>query len=467
MTNSKNSKQNRSRQRARRRPISSMIGMWIFFMIFAYTAVYLIRFVTAKHITGYAVRTGSISENSIYEGLALRTEEVVTSEFAGHVNYYSKEKTRLATGKLAFTVDETGEISSTISEAASTGNLFTSEDYADIQSDIETFTETFHAAEFSSTYSFKEALGNSIQKITNSSILSDIENIEESASIHYCTTPNTGYIVYATDGYEDKTFETVTPSDFDSTNYQQTEFTNNEMIAVGDPVYRLEEAEDWSVVIRLDSEETASRLSDLGVVKVRFLKNQYESWGTITTRSDADGNWYANLAFTNSMITFCTDRFVDVELLQETTTGLKIPKTALVDDEFYIVSKDYLIDGSSGQTSVLREIYDENGEESSETVSVTVYNEEDGYVWLDQDTLRSGDVLKGLKTNATETVARTGQLTGVYNINEGYADFRQVTVIAENDEYAIVEPDSTYGLREYDYIVLDAATMSPNEFLYE
>lgn len=450
-----------------RRPIDINIGMVIFLIILIYVLYSVVRYATAKHVVGYAVRTGSISENSIYEGLALRTEEVVTSEFAGHINYYSKEGTRLAAGDLAYTIDETGEISSTINEETSTGNLFTSDDYSDIQTDIESFTESFKASEFSSVYTFKDSLNTSIQKITNGSILADLESIGESASIHYCTTPTTGYIIYATDGYEDKTFDTVIASDFDSTNYSQTEISNNSMISVGDAAYRLEEAEDWSIVIRLDSKETADELAELSVVKVRFLKNQYESWATITTRADADGNWYANLAFTNSMVTFCVDRFIDIELLTETTNGLKIPKTALVDDEFYIVPADYVTEGSSGQSSVLREIYDENGEKSTETVTVTVYNEEDGNVWLDQDSLRSGDTLVKLDSTATTTVAQTGQLTGVYNINEGYADFRQVSVIAENEEYAIVAPNSTYGLREYDYIVLDATTMAPNEFLYE
>lgn len=449
------------------RPVDINIGMLIFLVILIYVLYSVVRYATAKHVVGYAVRTGSISENSIYEGLALRTEEVVTSEFAGNINYYTKEGNRLAAGALAYTIDETGEISSTISEETSTGNLFTSDDYAGIQTDIEAFTESFKASEFSSTYTFKESLDSSIQKITNSSILADLESIGQSASIHYCTTPNTGYIIYATDGYEDLTFETVTASDFDSTNYTQTEITNNSMVSVGDPAYRLEEAEDWSLVIRLDSQEAADELSALGVVKVRFLKNSYESWATITTRSDSDGNWYANLAFTNSMVTFCTDRFLDIELLTETTNGLKIPKTALVDGEFFIVPAAYKTESGSGQTTVLREIYDENGEKSVETVAVTVYNEEDGNIWLDQSTLRSGDVLDMPKSQQTTTVAQTGQLTGVYNINEGYADFRQVSVLAENEEYAIVEPDSVYGLREYDYIVLDATTMSPDEYLYE
>ena len=76
-----------------------------------------------------------------------------------------------------------------------------------------------------------------------------------------------------------------------------------------------------------------------------------------------------------------------------------------------------------------------------------------------------------IRPDSSETLTLSSDLldtlTGVYNINEGYADFKQVTKLAENDEYAIVKSNSTYGLREYDYIVLDAQTMTPDEFLYE
>lgn len=465
--NNKKKRTNKQNTHSYRRPVNINVGMLIFLVILIYVLYSIVRYATAKQVVAYTVRSGSISENSVYEGLAIREEQVITSDYAGNINYYSKEGTRLATGKLVYTIDETGEIQGKINETSSTGELFDANDYADIQGDIAAFGESFAASEFSSIYNFKDSLDSTIQKITNGSILADIESIGDSASVHYCTAPETGYVVYTTDGYEGKTFDTVTAADFDSTNYTSTELVNNAMVSAGDPVYRLETAEDWSVVIRLDSEETAAALRDLGVVKVRFTKNRYESWATITTKQDQSGSWFANLAFTNSMITFATDRFINLELLTETTNGLKIPKTALVDGEFYIIPADYVTEGSNGQSSVLREIYDENGEKSTEIVTVTVYNEEDGNVWLDQDALRNGDKLDKLNSSETTTVAQTGQLTGVYNINEGYADFRQVTVIAENDEYAIVESDSAYGLREYDYIVLDASTMTPDEFLYE
>nr|MCR5556493.1 hypothetical protein [Butyrivibrio sp.] len=48
-------------------------------------------------------------------------------------------------------------------------------------------------------------------------------------------------------------------------------------------------------------------------------------------------------------------------------------------------------------------------------------------------------------------------LVGVYNINKGYADFRQIKILYQNDEYSIVKSNTTYGLAVYDYIVLDSS----------
>ena len=119
----------------------------------------------------------------------------------------------------------------------------------------------------------------------------------------------------------------------------------------------------------------------------------------------------------------------------------------------------------------------ENGDETTLTQAVNPYgtgiqkdddgNDIDGsdFYYISEDELSNGDVLVSSSGSDTYTVGDTASLQGVYNINEGYADFTEVTVIKQNDEYAIVQPNDTYGLREYDYIVLDATTMTPGEFV--
>lgn len=55
----------------------------------------------------------------------------------------------------------------------------------------------------------------------------------------------------------------------------------------------------------------------------------------------------------------------------------------------------------------------------------------------------------------------------VFIMNKGYADFTAITVLYSNEEYSIVKSNTQYGLSEYDFIVLDAASVNPDDFIYE
>ena len=82
--------------------------------------------------------------------------------------------------------------------------------------------------------------------------------------------------------------------------------------------------------------------------------------------------------------------------------------------------------------------------------------------YLGTENLRSGDNLILTDSNQRYTISKTDTLIGVYNINKGYADFRQISILYQNDEYSIVKSNTTYGLNVFDYIVLDASTVDQN-----
>ena len=58
-------------------------------------------------------------------------------------------------------------------------------------------------------------------------------------------------------------------------------------------------------------------------------------------------------------------------------------------------------------------------------------------------------------------------LEGVYCINKGYAVFRKVVMIEQNDEYCIVETGTTYGLSQFDYIVRNGNTVKEDDILFK
>ena len=79
--------------------------------------------------------------------------------------------------------------------------------------------------------------------------------------------------------------------------------------------------------------------------------------------------------------------------------------------------------------------------------------------------MSTGDVLYKQDSQETYTVSRKATLIGVYNMNKGYAGFKQINILYQNYEYAIVKSNTKYGLSVYDYIVLDAASVSDDQFI--
>ena len=89
-----------------------------------------------------------------------------------------------------------------------------------------------------------------------------------------------------------------------------------------------------------------------------------------------------------------------------------------------------------------------------------------GLCYVDKDTLNEGDILIKPDSGETFTVGQVDNLQGAYNINQGYAVFRQIKILDQNEEYCIVEEGTSYGLRAFDYIARDGSTVSEEEILY-
>ena len=454
-----------------RRPLNLNIGMLIFATIFVYVIVCVFMYFRTDHIVGYSVVEGSLSSNSIFRGIALRTEDVVTGNDAGYVNYFAREGERVASGDLVYTIDETGRLADYMQTSESGENSLSDEDLTELKTEITAFTNRFDRTEFSDVYNFKYNVEGTVLKLSNYNILENVNSLNDvsgNSFINLRYAPESGIVTYYIDGYEELKLEDMTAELFDQKDYEKNHMVNNTLVASGDAIYKLSTSEDWSIVIQVDDEELVEELLEKEYVEVKFLKNQYTSWGKVDVYTNDENDTFVSLTFTNSMITFCTDRFIDIELLLEDEKGLKIPNSAIVQKEFFIVPKEYLTKGgNSGSDGVLLETLDENGNLTTEFVATTIYDATDTEYYLDDSVLQPGNYI--VKPESTEKflISKTGSLTGVYNINKGYADFKEVNVLYENEEYSIVKSNTVYGLNVYDYIVLDASTVNDNQFIYE
>ncbi|WP_197027041.1 HlyD family efflux transporter periplasmic adaptor subunit [Butyrivibrio sp. MC2021] len=439
------------------------IGMIFFIVIAIYVVISVVTYLRKDHIIGYEVKEGSLSSNNIYESIALRKEKIIESDSAGNVNYFASEGGRVAVGNLVYTVDESGKLLDYLKSQGTEEASLSDNDMSELRSQIVSFHSTFDNQSFYTVYDFKVSLDGTVQKLSNNNILQNIQSLNNSGgalnSIGYKYSPDTGIVIYSVDGYEEKTLQDLKASDFDQTDYEKTQLINNNLVKAGDPVFKLCTNEEWSVVIQENDEKKVQELLDLQYVKIRFIKNQDESWGKVSSFTNDEGDTFVAFTFTNSMITFCRDRFLSVELITEDQKGLKIPNSAIVNKSFYLLPKDYVIKNNDNTSGVLRSKYDEQGNETSEFVNLSIYNETETEYYVDTSQLRSGDNLIKPDSNDRYVVSRTDTLVGVYNINKGYADFRQIRILYSNEEYSIVKSNTMYGLNVYDYIVLDASVV--------
>ena len=166
------------------------------------------------------------------------------------------------------------------------------------------------------------------------------------------------------------------------------------------------------------------------------------------------------------MIRYVNDRFVDVELVLSEDTGLKIPTSAITSKEFYTIPKEYFTTGADSDTPSLLVEAKEGDKKSVNLVTPTIYYEKDDNYYIDDELVTAGDVIAKTDSSQTYTIGDdVDKLTGVYNINKGYAVFKQINILTKNENYAIIETKTTYGISLYDHIALDGSKVKENQLV--
>lgn len=457
-----------------RKPLNINIGMIIFAVIFVYVVACVVLYFQTSHIVRYEVKKGSLATNKIYRGVVIRDETVVNTSSAGYVSYYANEGERVAVNDLVYIIDETGRLNEALQTAGMEENTLSDKELLEFRSELVNFAHGFDEKEFSGVYEIKNSLKNTVQKLANVNMLESVEQLNSGSGVNGIVSrnyaPQTGIVSYWVDGYETLTPDLVTEDVFDKKTYEEkkVQMLNGTLLESGDAAYKVSTNENWSLVIPIEDAQRGAELEAEEYIKVRFLKNQYESWAAVKHLSNGDGKHYLQLSFTNSMVTFTNERFLEIELLLGDDAGLKIPNSAIVDKEFYLIPEAFVIpEGDTGKGQVLRQYVMDNGEVSSKLYEISLYSydKESGEYYVDASILGSENIL--LKEDGQETfvVSKRATLTGVYNVNNGYADFRQINILSQNEEYAIVKANTQYGLNVYDYIALNADSVRDDQFI--
>jgi len=442
------------------------IGIVIFSIILFYLIATIVMYITSPHITAYEVRQGSILKDNAYTGLAIRDETLIYADAAGYVNYYAEDNSKVRVGSRIYTLSDQELFFD--ENTLDTNITLTEEEIRSLTLRIQAYNNEFNESDFSSTYLLKNELKTTLNKIASHGKTDQLDTFlqnDTAMGLQVKTSTKDGIVVYSMDNLDGITLDTVTSENFKKANYKKTEFKNNTSVASGDPVYKVVTSDNWYLLIEV-SEDTKNALANKNQIKVNFKKDSQELYGKISFLENTDTPVLC-LNFHDSMIRYVTERFLDVELILEDETGLKIPKTAETSKEFYIVPNTYLTQGgNSSSQGVMRQTKNSNDEIITEFLEVTVYYEEDEMVYLDPNAFEDGDTL--LKPNSSETYAliETRSLKGVYCINKGYAVFKQIKILCESDDYYIIEEGNSFGLSNYDHIALNSKGLKENDVVF-
>ena len=431
-----------------RKPFNVNIGMIIFIIIFIYLIFNIFSYMTTEHISTYEVEQGTMAENNIYRGLILRQEQVYSSDTSGALNVYVKEASRVGYGNLIYSVDEGGSVSKKIEEAAGNASNLSAHDLSEIEDSISEFQTSYSAQNFYNVSTFKEDLDSALNESLSLAALDGISD-------------------YAAAAQAENTFHTYHADQpgFDEASYDRTDGQRALQVAAGAPLYKLITSEYWSLVIPIGS-DLAKRLADDDTLQLRFMKDNTTTYATYTI-TEKEGSTYLILTLRSGMVRYAKDRYAEVELLLSEETGLKIPNSAITEKEFYTVPKDFFMKGGdSGSLGILVQRSDSSGKAGAEFIAPTIYYETDTDYYIDGEEVGASDIIR--KADSTETYqigSGTARLQGVYNINKGYAIFKQIDILYQNEEYAIVRTGTTYGIALYDHIALDGSKIHENDLI--
>jgi hypothetical protein len=417
------------------------IGVIVFLILFVYIAINVYIYFTKEQLSIYEVHEGSTAVDNRILALIVREEQTIASSQAGYVSYYQKEGARVAKSSSVYSLDDSGRMIDVL-ESGDVPITMSKKDSAELSHTIKNFRNTYSDENFSRVYDFKEDAQSTVLDILNTTMILNEKTLREETGQNYSynmvRSPQSGIVSYYTDGYEAVTPENVSADMFNTENYVKTGLRTTNMIDINTPVYKLITSEHWSLVFPL-TQDQFEKLQGKEQIKFTVLEDNFDMTAALTL-TQRNSQYFAELSMNKYLSNYLSDRFLEIELDFDTVEGLKIPLSSIIDKDFYLVPKEYLSQGAnSTQSGLIVETYDEKtGDAKYDFVSTDIYFQDEAYIYVDTEQFAPGTYIHSSTESERYTLGPTNKLTGVYNVNLGYAVFKRIEILYQNEEYAIV-----------------------------
>ncbi len=464
----KNSKVIKLNRRAR---LNSTIV--IFIIILVYVIASVIKSVSKEPITTYKVSASNINNNISCTGIALRSENKVTSNKSGYLIYFIREGDKVKSNSPVCTVDETGNVITSIKAAGENDNgneLFTNSDYSDIRAAIDSYKASYSDEQFSMFYNFKSDIESKVMELSSQVMMEQINSggAQVSSTVQNMKATTSGVVTYYIDGYEKKTPETLSEEDFNQTNYKKNSLKTGDILDSGSTIYKIISEENWHIVCQISNDQAKSLANEK---KLRFTINgSPNEISADFSFLQKDNSTFLVLSLNKYMVDYINERFLNIEIILNKFEGIKVPNSAIIEKETYKIPKNYILedeDSSVKSVNVMRFNEDATSTDASEeNVELIIYSTDEDFYYVDEDAFKDTDQVKAGKSAKLVPVMslEREKIDGVYLANTGIADFVEIEIVKSQDEFSILKDDGY--LKEFDNIVLDSNQVTDNQTLY-
>lgn len=447
------------------------IGTVIFIIIFIYLVIRIGISLQKESLSIYEVQNSYIDTNINTTALIVREEKLINADTSGYISYFVREGEKVGKNKTIYSIDETGKIYEQMKEMEGDSVKMSDESLDEIRTRISNFENYFDYSDFSEVYNFHYDIVNAVVELTNEASIEQLTSLDtnDSGSGIYkkVLSAESGIVTYYKDGYENFNINSFKASDIDKSNYKKTTLKTGEIVNAGDPVYKLVTSEKWNMIAPLSKAE-AEQLKDKETISIN-IHNSSKNIKCNFELKEVSDKYFAIISLNQRMVNYINDRFVDIVIVMDLNSGLKIPNTSITEKKVYKLPLDMLCRGSDSldDNYVNIKTLDEKGEVILKQMQPTIYKKDDKYAYLDPNEFTKDAVLTNEDDSKTVAVKQldTDKIQGVFCVNQGTAAFRYIDMLFQDDEYTIVRDNVDYSISWYDRIVLNQSMVTENQII--
>ena len=441
----------------------------IFAIIFIYILINFLVYARKTKVSIYEVQGDNISTESKFPGIALRTENIISSDYAGYINYYIQNGKRSAKNGVIFSVDEGSSLYNEIIGKTGVDQL-QDNDIKSIKNVIYGYLDDYSGFRFDEVAEFKQEISDTIYELVNDTSIENMKAIASmgsTSSFHVRRAEAAGVISYKNDALCGIDFDNVTDEMFNTSyDLKTVNMRSNGLVLAGENICRIVTDENWKIAVKIPEKLYISLLEE-ETVSV-YINDYYLPVECGLTTVQRGASYYAVLSLDKYMPMYIDERVLSVEFESSVEGGLKVPLSAIAKKEFYLVPLSLFVENEqyTGQVLLKEGYSSEDGSPIYIPVYPPKYFSDANYAYIDMSLLNEGDVLDNPETGEHFRVGLTNTIEGVYNVNKGYYQFVKIERLRQNNEYAIVKKNTKDGLNLYDHIALDASVAKDQAIIY-